>query len=328
MAKVVLEHVRKAFAKGTPALADLSLEIADGEFVALVGPSGCGKSTTLNIIAGLEEPTAGRVRIGDTDVTALQPAERDIAMVFQSYALYPHKDVRGNLAFPLEIAKVPKAEIDARVRETAETLELTALLSRRPRELSGGQRQRVALGRALVRKPKVFLFDEPLSNLDAALRMQMRAELKRLHQRLRATFIYVTHDQSEAMTLPDRIAVLRSGELQQLGAPRELYERPKNRFVAEFFGTPRINVLPGAALGLADKEVGVRPEHLELFTHGEPGALEGTVALVELTGAETWVTIEAAGATLVARAPADFAAAEGSTVFARPRAGKVLTWGR
>jgi len=245
-------------------------------------------------------------------------------MVFQSYALYPHKDVRGNLAFPLQLARLPRAEIDRRVAETAELLELSPLLSRKPRELSGGQRQRVALGRALVRKPRVFLFDEPLSNLDAALRMEMRAEIKSLHQRLRRTFVYVTHDQAEAMTLSDRIAVLRAGELQQAAAPREIYERPANRFVAGFFGTPRINFVPGSVLGLPDGEAGVRPEHLEVVDARAPGALEGTIELTELTGAETWVTVAVQGERLVARAPADFAGRPGDRVRVRAAAERIL----
>jgi multiple sugar transport system ATP-binding protein len=241
-------------------------------------------------------------------------------MVFQSYALYPHKDVRGNLAFPLEVGRLPRAEIGQRVEETAALLGLSPLLSRKPRELSGGQRQRVALGRALVRRPRVYLFDEPLSNLDAALRMEMRAEIKALHRRLRATFVYVTHDQAEAMTLSDRIAVLDAGRLQQVGPPRDIYERPANRFVAEFFGTPRINVLPPAVLGLAGAPLaGVRPEDVELL--GQAGALarEATVELVELTGAESWVTLSLAGQRVVARTAPDFDAEAGQRVWIRAR---------
>jgi multiple sugar transport system ATP-binding protein len=327
MATVSLEGLRKAHPGAPDALRELTLEIADGEFLSLVGPSGCGKSTTLNLIAGLDEPTSGVVRIGGRAVNGLSPAERDVAMVFQSYALYPHKDVRGNLAFPLQLARLPRAEIERRVSETAGLLGIAALLSRKPRDLSGGQRQRVALGRALVRKPRVFLFDEPLSNLDAGLRAQLRAELKRLHASLRATFVYVTHDQAEAMTLSDRIAVLDAGRLQQVGPPREIYERPANRFVAEFFGTPRINVVPGRLLGLPDAEVGIRPEHLEVLSEATSGALAGTVDLVELTGAETWVTIAAAGERLVARAPADYPGRSGDRVHVRPLPGRVLRFG-
>src|SRR5437764_866429 len=307
MASVSLHHVRKAFPGAPDAVHDLSLEVADGEFVSLVGPSGCGKSTTLNLIAGLDQPTSGSIRIDGKPVEGLEPGERDLAMVFQCYALYPHKDVRGNLAFPLEVAHLPRPEIDRRIAETADLLGISALLRRKPRELSGGQRQRVALGRALVRKPRVYLLDEPLSNLDAGLRAQMRAELRRLHHRLRATFIYVTHDQAEAMTLSDRIAVLRAGELQQTGSPRDIYERPANRFVAEFFGTPRINVVRPGVLGLAGQAMaGVRPEHLEVLAAPAPGALEGIVDQAELTGAEVWATLTVGGESIVARAPSDF----------------------
>ena len=323
MAGVSLERVSKSV-PGADILRDLSLEIADGEFLSLVGPSGCGKSTTLNLIAGLDEPTSGAIRIGGRQVNGLPPAERDLAMVFQSYALYPHKDVRRNLAFPLEVARLPRAEIDQRIAETAEMLGLSPLLGRKPRDLSGGQRQRVALGRALVRKPQLYLLDEPLSNLDANLRTQMRAELKRLHRQLRATFVYVTHDQAEAMTLSDRIAVLRAGELQQAGSPREIYQRPRNRFVAEFFGTPRINVVRPGVLGLAGQAMaGVRPEHLEVLSAPAPGALEGIVELAELTGADIWVTAKVAGETLSARAPASAVLAQGDRAWLRI-AGEVL----
>jgi multiple sugar transport system ATP-binding protein len=325
MASVSLDRVRKAFPGAPDALHELSLEIADGEFVSLVGPSGCGKSTTLNLIAGLDQPTSGSIRIDGKPVEGLEPGERDIAMVFQSYALYPHKDVRGNLAFPLQVARLERAEIDRRIAETAELLGISALLGRKPRELSGGQRQRVALGRALVRKPRVYLLDEPLSNLDAGLRAQMRAELRRLHHKLRATFIYVTHDQAEAMTLSDRIAVLRAGELQQTGSPREIYQRPANRFVAEFFGTPRINVVPARALGLeGDDLVGIRPEQIEVLPERAPGALEGTVEQTELTGAEVWVTLTVGGESMVARAAPDFAVPPGGRVRVRFPTDQVL----
>jgi len=326
MASVSLDHVRKAFPGAPDAVHDLSLEIADGEFVSLVGPSGCGKSTTLNLIAGLDRPTSGSIRIDGKPVEGLEPGERDIAMVFQSYALYPHKDVRGNLAFPLEVARVERSEIDRRIAETAELLGISALLERKPRELSGGQRQRVALGRALVRKPRAYLLDEPLSNLDAGLRAQMRAELRRLHEKLRATFIYVTHDQAEAMTLSDRIAVLHAGELQQTGTPREIYERPANRFVAEFFGTPRINVVPGSVLG-TDGLVGIRPEQIEVLLERAPGAVEATVEQSELTGAETWVTLLVGGESLMARASPDFVRTRGERVWLRFPPDRVLRFG-
>jgi multiple sugar transport system ATP-binding protein len=329
VASVSLSRVRKSFAAGPDALRDLSLEIEDGEFLSLVGPSGCGKSTTLNIVAGLEEPTSGEVRIGETRVNGLAPAERDVAMVFQSYALYPHKDVRGNLAFPLEIARLPRADIERRIAEAADFLGISALLSRKPRELSGGQRQRVALGRALVRRPRVYLLDEPLGSLDPGLRAEMRGELKRLHRQLHTTFVYVTHDQTEAMTLSDRIAVLRAGELLQLGSPREIYQRPANRFVAEFFGAPRINVVEPGVLGLAGEELAaVRPEHVELLPGPAPGALEGTVALVELTGAESWVTVAVAGQSLTARAPADFATQAGGRAWVRAPPERILRFPR
>jgi multiple sugar transport system ATP-binding protein len=250
----------------------------------------------------------------------MSPRERDIAMVFQSYALYPHMDVRGNLAFPLKVSGADKATIDERVRETAALLGLENLLARRPKELSGGQRQRVALGRALVRRPKVFLFDEPLSNLDAALRTQMRGEIKKLHERLKATFIYVTHDQAEAMTLSVRVVVMNQGAVQQVAPPRELYDAPANLFVAAFFGSPRINPVKPETLGLREEGVtlGLRPEHLEVSTSGATGSpLMGQVYLVELMGSESWVTVEVNNERLIARAPADFQARTGDTLGLR-----------
>src|SRR6478672_7890339 len=240
MATVTFENVQKMYGD-FQAVKDLNLEIGDGEFMVLVGPSGCGKTTSLRMIAGLEEISAGTLRIGDRIVNDVPPKDRDIAMVFQSYALYPHMSVRDNLAFGLKLRKVPKAEIERRVNEAAETIQLQKLLDRKPKELSGGQRQRVALGRAIVREPAVFLMDEPLSNLDAKLRVQTRAEIARLHQRLQTTIIYVTHDQVEAMTMGDRIAVMSAGVLQQVGPPQELYERPTNKFVAGFIGSPAMN---------------------------------------------------------------------------------------
>jgi multiple sugar transport system ATP-binding protein len=245
MASVVLKHLDKKYSNGFHAVRDLNLEIADGEFVVLVGPSGCGKSTTLRMVAGLEEATGGEIYIGDRLVNDVQPGDRDIAMVFQNYALYPHMSVYQNMAFGLKMRRTPKTEIDKRVREAAEILSIESMLERRPRELSGGQRQRVALGRAIVREPKVFLFDEPLSNLDAKLRVQMRVEIARLHTRLRTTIIYVTHDQVEAMTLGDRIVLMNHGVIQQVDAPMEIYRRPANRFVASFIGSPAMNFIPG-----------------------------------------------------------------------------------
>ncbi|NMO16690.1 ABC transporter ATP-binding protein [Pyxidicoccus fallax] len=320
MATVSLEDVRKVYRGGVAAVKGVTLHIADGEFISLVGPSGCGKSTTLNLIAGLEELSGGTLRIDGAVVNGMSPRERDIAMVFQSYALYPHMDVARNLAFPLVVAGMARGDIDARVREVASVLGLEALLSRRPKELSGGQRQRVALGRALVRRPKVFLFDEPLSNLDAALRTQMRGEIKKLHEQLKATFIYVTHDQAEAMTLSDRVVVMNQGEVQQVAPPRELYDAPANLFVAGFFGSPRINLVKPATLAQPEGNVvlGLRPEHLHVGQGPAPaGTLEGRVYLVEPMGAESWVTVEVAGERMVARAPGDFHAPTGAPVWLR-----------
>jgi multiple sugar transport system ATP-binding protein len=248
MVDVVLEKVSKVYPGGVQAVREISLHVKSGEFVVLVGPSGCGKSTTLRMIAGLEEITEGIIRIGDRVVNDVPPKDRDIAMVFQNYALYPHMTVYKNMAFALKLRKFPKAEIDKRVRDAAEILGIGELLNRRPKALSGGQRQRVAVGRAIVRHPKASLFDEPLSNLDAKLRVEMRAELKRLHRRLGTTTIYVTHDQEEAMTLGDRIVVMKDGVVHQAGAPLEVYERPVNRFVAGFVGTPPMNFLEGRLL--------------------------------------------------------------------------------
>src|SRR6201996_2676358 len=245
MAAISLDHVTKQYADGALAVNDLNLEIEDGEFCILVGPSGCGKSTTLNMIAGLEDITSGELRIDDQVVNQKAPKDRDIAMVFQNYALYPHMTVRQNMAFALSLAKVPKAEIDQKVTEAARILDLTQNLDRKPANLSGGQRQRVAMGRAIVRSPKAFLMDEPLSNLDAKLRVQMRTEVSRLQKRLHTTTVYVTHDQVEAMTLGDRVAVLRGGALQQFGSPGTLYEHPVNLFVAGFIGSPSMNFLEG-----------------------------------------------------------------------------------
>ena len=244
MASVSFEHVEKRYPGGIEAVADLCLEVADGELLALVGPSGCGKSTVLRLLAGLEAPSAGTIRLGGRAVNELPPQARNVAMVFQDYALYPNRTVRGNLAFPLEMRRLPRDEIARRVEAAAALLEIGALLERLPRELSGGQRQRVAMGRALVREPEAFLLDEPLSNLDAKLRVQVRGEIAELRRRTGTTMLYVTHDQVEAMTLGDRVAVLHQGRLQQVAAPRELYARPANAFVASFIGSPPMNLLP------------------------------------------------------------------------------------
>src|SRR5438105_12460569 len=265
MASVTYERVTKSFGD-TTAVNELMLEIADGEFMVLVGPSGCGKSTALRMLAGLEKVTEGRILIGDRVVNNIAPQHRDIAMVFQSYALYPHMTVYDNLAFGLRNQKIPKHDIDRRVRRAAEILDLDPLIKRKPKQLSGGQRQRVALGRAIVREPQAFLMDEPLSNLDATLRVQTRAETLKLQKRLVTTTIYVTHDQVEAMTMGDRIAVMSKGVLQQIGTPEELYTRPANTFVAKFIGSPSMNLLPSAGLGLggAGQLAGFRPEHVQL----------------------------------------------------------------
>ncbi len=275
MARVRFEHVSKRF-DTVSVIEDLNLDVADQEFMVLVGPSGCGKSTALRMIAGLEEVSAGSIEIAGRVVNDLPPKSRDIAMVFQSYALYPHMTVRENLEFGLRIRKLPAAEIEKLVDEAAAVLELSAFLDRRPKQLSGGQRQRVALGRAIVRKPAVFLFDEPLSNLDAKLRVQMRAEIKRLQQRLGTTTVYVTHDQTEAMTMGSRIAVMKDGRIQQVGTPLEIYDRPENLFVANFIGTPPMNVLPATVRGAGAELVGTRftlptPPGLRPLTVGRDG---------------------------------------------------------
>jgi len=288
MAPITFEHVTKRF-DDSIAVDDLSIEVADGEFLVLVGPSGCGKTTALRMLAGLEDVTSGRILIGDRVVNNVAPGARDVAMVFQSYALYPHMTVYDNLAFSLRNQKQPKAEIERRVGSAADVLELADYLKRKPKQLSGGQRQRVALGRAIVREPAAFLMDEPLSNLDAALRVQTRAEILKLQQRLATTTIYVTHDQVEAMTMGDRIAVMSKGVLQQIGSPEELYTRPANTFVAKFIGSPSMNLLPSAALGLggAGQLAVFRPEHVQLGNN-RSGTVhyEATVEVVEYLGDE------------------------------------------
>jgi multiple sugar transport system ATP-binding protein len=269
MAEIVLDHVSKSYPDGAVAVRDLNITIADGEFLILVGPSGCGKTTTLNMIAGLEGSSSGELRTGGERVNERAPKDRDIAMVFQSYALYPHMTVRQNIAFPLTLAKMKKSEIEQKVSETAKTLDLTDFLDRKPSQLSGGQRQRVAMGRAIVRHPKAFLMDEPLSNLDAKLRVQMRGEIARLQKRLGTTTVYVTHDQTEAMTLGDRVAVMHSGVAQQIGTPDELYEHPANLFVAGFIGSPAMNFFPATltpvGLTLPFGEVMLKPETRDLI---------------------------------------------------------------
>jgi multiple sugar transport system ATP-binding protein len=288
MAPITFEHVTKRFDQ-TVAVDDLSIEVPDGEFLVFVGPSGCGKTTALRMLAGLEDVTSGRILIGDRVVNNVAPGARDVAMVFQSYALYPHMTVYDNLAFSLRNHKVKKAEIARRVKQAADVLELSDFLKRKPKQLSGGQRQRVALGRAIVREPKAFLMDEPLSNLDAALRVQTRAEILRLQKRLGTTTIYVTHDQVEAMTMGDRIAVMNKGELQQLGSPEELYEHPANTFVARFIGSPSMNMLPTSVLGIGGtgQLAGFRPEHVRLGNgRSGTGSLDASVEVVEYLGDE------------------------------------------
>ncbi|MDC1229000.1 sn-glycerol-3-phosphate ABC transporter ATP-binding protein UgpC [Octadecabacter sp.] len=312
MAEVSVRQLCKSYGE-TAVIHGIDVDIADGEFVVLVGPSGCGKSTLLRMIAGLEEITSGDVTIGDRRVNNLSPSERDIAMVFQSYALYPHKTVEANMGFSLKLRKLDKAEVKRQVADAAEILGLTPYLKRYPRALSGGQRQRVAMGRAIVRNPQVFLFDEPLSNLDAKLRVQMRTEIRELHQRLQTTTVYVTHDQIEAMTMADKIVVLNDGHVEQIGSPLELYDRPKNKFVASFIGSPSMNLLNGdvaaldggkATLSLAGStleipardgitkgrkiSLGVRPEHLKL----ESAGLRAKVRVVEPTGSEIHVVFQ------------------------------------
>ena len=317
-AAVELAAVRKAYPGGAEVVRGLDLRIERGELVTLIGPSGCGKSTTLALIAGFERPTSGEVRLDGEVVNHRPPRERGVAMVFQSYALYPHMTVRNNIGFPLDVAGADAKTIAARVAEVAERLEIAHLLDRKPKELSGGQRQRVALGRALVRRPRLCLFDEPLSNLDAKLRGQMRAEIKRLHRELEATFVYVTHDQTEAMTLSDRIVVLDGGVAQQVAAPRDVYDRPANAFVAGFIGAPPIHLVRPEVLGLErDGEIaGLRPEWATVGAGEAPaGALGGAGYVVAPPGAETWVTLEVAGERLTGRAPADFSAPPGAPAW-------------
>jgi multiple sugar transport system ATP-binding protein len=347
MATVTFDHMYKRYGEDVIAVNDLNLEINDGEFICLVGPSGCGKTTALRCVAGLEEISDGELRIGDRVVNNVAPKDRDIAMVFQSYALYPHMSVYDNLAFGLKLRKMKKEEIDRRVQEGAKILGLEKFLDRKPKALSGGQRQRVALGRAIVREPSVFLMDEPLSNLDAKLRVQTRAEIARLHQRLGTTTIYVTHDQVEAMTMGDRIAVMKDGVLQQVGTPQQLYDHPTNIFVAGFIGSPAMNfattttegkdlMFGGAKLELTGDQaraadsrpqgsnvlIGFRPEHIEL-ANGTTGAnavrFPATVEVVEYLGNEELIHAQAEGNEVVALLPSDKKVAVGDNVqFAVP----------
>lgn len=328
MGKVQIQDLRKSYGN-LEVLHGLNIDIEDSEFVALVGPSGCGKSTLLRTIAGLESIDAGSISIGDRKVNNLPPSQRDIAMVFQTYALYPHKSVAENMGFALKVAKTDKAEIDRRVRQAAEILSLTEYLDRKPRQLSGGQRQRVAMGRAIVRDPEVFLFDEPLSNLDAKLRIQMRAELKELHQRLKTTTVFVTHDQIEAMTLADRIVVMQNGHIEQIGSPLELYDNPANEFVATFIGAPSMNLLGGTMKdgkvligdqsfdgpkGSGKLKIGIRPEHLTLADDGLPM----NIKVVEPTGSETLVLLEFEGQPVTAVFHERHSFEPGQTIYLKP----------
>ena len=332
MATVAFREVQKSFG-ATKVLHGISLDIADGEFMVLVGPSGCGKSTLLRMLAGLEDIGAGQIAIDDRVVNDVDSKDRDIAMVFQSYALYPHMTVRDNMGFSLKLRKERQERIDERVAKAAKILNLEPYLQRHPRELSGGQRQRVAMGRAIVRDPKVFLFDEPLSNLDAKLRVAMRSEIKALHQRLKTTTVYVTHDQIEAMTMADRIAVMHDGRIEQLGAPLELYDRPANLFVAQFIGSPAMNVFDGVVKGGAVEALGarwparwgsdgqkvkygMRPEHLEPASSG----IAAEVVVVEPMGAETELLVKIAETTLTVMTRGRSNAGPGERIFLAPQA--------
>jgi multiple sugar transport system ATP-binding protein len=293
MGSITLEHVKKSFGTND-IIPDASLEIADKSFVVFVGPSGCGKTTLLRLIAGLEDTTSGRILIDGKDVTSVPPAKRGLSMVFQSYALYPHMSVRGNIAFGLKMAGMPKDEAAKRVEKAAAVLNLTPYLDRKPRDLSGGQRQRVAIGRAIVREPKAFLFDEPLSNLDAALRVNMRLEVTRLQRQLATTAVYVTHDQVEAMTMADKIVVLNAGRIEQYGSPLDLYERPVNQFVAGFIGSPKMNFVGGEAAKQAGAAtIGIRPEHITVTKDGD--GWEGTVSVAEHLGSDTFLYVDVPG---------------------------------
>ena len=333
MATVVLKGIKKIYDNKVTAVHDFNLEIADKEFIVLVGPSGCGKSTTLRMVAGLEDISEGDLIIGGKRVNDVEPKDRDIAMVFQSYALYPHMTVYENMAFALKLRKVPKDEIDKKVREAAAILDITQYLDRKPKALSGGQRQRVAIGRAIVRDPQVFLMDEPLSNLDAKLRNQMRAEIIKLRQRINTTFIYVTHDQTEAMTLGDRIVIMKDGFIQQIGTPQEVFDRPANLFVAGFIGSPQMNffdaklqkkdgkyqiavadavmevsdkaqkLLTEKSVGDMDVVVGIRPEHISFAPVAGPHTVSSKVDVSEMMGSEVYLHVNAAGKDVVLRIP-------------------------
>ena len=323
MAGLTLRDVRKSYG-ATQVMHGVDLDIEDGEFVVFVGPSGCGKSTLLRLIAGLEDTTSGLIEIDGADATDTPPAKRGLAMVFQSYALYPHMSVRKNIAFPMRMAKMSKEEQDKRIMAAAKALNLTDYLDRKPGQLSGGQRQRVAIGRAIVREPAAFLFDEPLSNLDAALRVGMRMEISELHKKLDTTMIYVTHDQVEAMTMADKIVVLQAGVIEQVGSPLELYRNPRNLFVAGFIGSPKMNLITGAEAAKHDAHtIGIRPEHISVSA--TEGSWQGTVGVAEHLGSDTFIHIHAIEGCdpVTVRAPGDVVVSYGDTVYLTPDAAQI-----
>ena len=326
MGTITLEKVTKSFGD-VQVIPPLDLEINDGEFVVFVGPSGCGKSTLLRLIAGLEDVSSGEIRIDGRNATEVPPAKRGLAMVFQSYALYPHMSVRKNIAFPLRMAKMDKSEQDRRVENAARVLNLANYLDRRPGQLSGGQRQRVAIGRAIVREPAAFLFDEPLSNLDAALRVSMRMDISELHAQLETTMIYVTHDQVEAMTMADKIVVLQAGNIEQVGSPLELYHRPRNTFVAGFIGSPKMNLMTGPeAEQHGATTVGVRPEHIDVTPDGP---WQGRVGVAEHLGSDTFIHVHDTGLaeTLTVRQTGDISVRHGDTIRLTPRQAEMHRFG-
>ncbi|WP_101341116.1 ABC transporter ATP-binding protein [Cereibacter azotoformans] len=326
MGKITLHNVQKRFGEAV-VIPSLDLDIEDGEFVVFVGPSGCGKSTLLRLIAGLEDVSDGQILIDGRNATEMPPAKRGLAMVFQSYALYPHMTVRKNIAFPLKMAKMEQSEIDRRVENAARILNLTSYIDRRPGQLSGGQRQRVAIGRAIVREPAAFLFDEPLSNLDAALRVNMRLEITELHQSLQTTMIYVTHDQVEAMTMADKIVVLNAGRIEQVGSPLTLYRNPANLFVAGFIGSPKMNLIEGPeAAKFGATTMGVRPEHIDISR--ESGLWQGEVGVSEHLGSDTFLHVHVAGMpTLTVRAGGEYGVHHGDKVWLTPQADKIHRFG-
>ncbi|MDX8444636.1 ABC transporter ATP-binding protein [Mesorhizobium captivum] len=326
MGNITLKNVSKSFGS-TTIIPNIDLKIEDGEFVVFVGPSGCGKSTLLRLIAGLEDTSGGTISIDGRDVTGEAPAKRKLAMVFQSYALYPHMTVAKNIAFPLKMAGEDQATIDKKVKDAARILNLTNYLERRPGQLSGGQRQRVAIGRAIVRQPSAFLFDEPLSNLDAALRGTMRLEISELHHQLKTTMVYVTHDQVEAMTMADKIVVLNAGNIEQVGSPMELYRTPKNLFVAGFIGSPKMNLIEGApADKYGAKTIGIRPEHINISTTA--GDWKATVGVAEHLGSDTFLHVQTDGiGTINVRADGEVAVKHGDTVYLTPDKTKLHRFG-